>query len=151
MQDKMLDEFNQQTRRFFEPMRKLNSLMLGNMEKMTEYQLEALKRYSQMGTERMRSASELRDAQDIQNFGAQQVEMMSELSRQMMEDAQALGEMSQQFRSELERLFGEVSQELTDQAQQSQKAQPAEADAKPTASTKSDAPAKASSQASRKS
>ncbi|MCC5881102.1 MAG: phasin family protein [Halomonas sp.] len=147
MQDKMLDEFNQQTRRFFEPMRKLNSLMLGNMEKMTEYQLEAMKRYSQMGTERMRSASEIGDAQDLQSFGAQQAEMMSELSRQMMEDAQALGEMSQQFRSELEKLFGEVSQELTDQAKQ---AQQGGGDTKPAAS-KSDTPAKASSQASRKS
>jgi phasin family protein len=139
MQDKMLDEFNQQTRRFFEPMRKLNSLMLGNMEKMTEYQLEAMKRYSQMGTERMRSASEIRDAQDLQAFGAQQAEMMNELSRQMMEDAQALGEMSQQFRAELEQLFGEVSQELSDTAKQ------AEANAKPAASAKTDAPAKATS------
>ncbi|MGR4067490.1 phasin family protein [Halomonas sp. LR3S48] len=148
MQDKMLDEFNQQTRRFFEPMRKLNSLMLGNMEKMTEYQLEAMKRYSQMGTERMRSASEISDAQDLQAFGAQQAEMMNELSRQMMEDAQALGEMSQQFRTELEQLFGEVSQELSDQAKQ---AQQGGASAKPTAANKSDAPAKASSQTSRKS
>lgn len=61
MSDKMTEQFNEQTRQFFEPMRKLNSLMLGNMEKMTEYQLEAMKRYSQMGTERMRSATEVSD------------------------------------------------------------------------------------------
>ena len=58
MQDNMMDAFNAQTKQMFEPMRKINSLMLNNMEKMTQYQLEAMKRYSQMGTERMRSASE---------------------------------------------------------------------------------------------
>ena len=58
MQDKMMDAFNAQTRQMFEPMRKMNSLMLNNMEKMTQYQLEAMKRYSQMGTERIRSATE---------------------------------------------------------------------------------------------
>ena len=40
MQDKMMDAFNAQTRQMFEPMRKMNSLMLNNMEKMTQYQLE---------------------------------------------------------------------------------------------------------------
>ncbi|HAV44314.1 MAG TPA: phasin family protein, partial [Halomonas sp.] len=45
MQDKMMDAFNAQTRQMFEPMRKMNSLMLNNMEKMTQYQLEAMKRY----------------------------------------------------------------------------------------------------------
>lgn len=145
MQDKMLDNFNQQTRRFFEPMRKLNSVMLGNMEKMTEYQLEAMKRYSQMGTERMRSASEIKDVRDLQEFGAQQAEIMRELSQQMMEDAQAMGEMSQQFRSELEKLFGEVSQQISEQAPA------ASAGAKEEETGKADAPAKATSQASRKS
>ncbi|MGV7445649.1 phasin family protein, partial [Mycobacterium kansasii] len=71
-----MDAFSTQTRQMFEPMRKMNSLMLNNMEKMTQYQLEAMKRYSQMGTERIRSATEIDDAESLRDFGTKQAEMM---------------------------------------------------------------------------
>lgn len=153
MQDKMMESFNEQTRQFFEPMRRLNSLLLGNMEKMTEYQLEAMKRYSQMGTERMRSATEIKDAEDLREFGTEQAQMMNELSQQMMEDAKALSEMSQAFKNELEQLFTETGQQMSEQARQAgesaKEATSGAAAKKEEASAKSEAPAKATSQASR--
>ncbi|MFO7910412.1 phasin family protein [Vreelandella aquamarina] len=115
MQDKMMDAFNTQTRQMFEPMRKVNSLMLNNMEKMTQYQLEAMKRYSQMGTDRMRSASEIDDADDLREFAAKQAEMLNELSQQMQEDAKTMGEMSMEFKTEMEKLFSEATQQMNDQ------------------------------------
>jgi len=136
MQDKMMDAFNTQTRQMFEPMRKVNSLMLNNMEKMTQYQLEAMKRYSQMGTDRMRSASEIDDADDLRDFAAKQAEMLNELSQQMQEDARTMGEMSMEFKTEMEKLFSEATQQMNDQVN--------------TAAAKKDkAPAKSTSQASR--
>jgi len=136
MQDKMMDAFNTQTRQMFEPMRKVNSLMLNNMEKMTQYQLEAMKRYSQMGTDRMRSASEIDDADDLREFAAKQAEMLNELSQQMQEDAKTMGEMSMEFKAEMEKLFSEATQQMNDQV-------------KTAAAKKDETPAKASSQASR--
>ncbi|MGM0613970.1 MAG: phasin family protein [Pseudomonadota bacterium] len=136
MQDKMMDAFNTQTRQMFEPMRKVNSLMLNNMEKMTQYQLEAMKRYSQMGTDRMRSASEIDDADDLREFAAKQAEMLNELSQQMQEDAKTMGEMSMEFKTEMEKLFSEATQQMNDQV-------------KTAAAKKDETPAKATSQASR--
>ena len=136
MQDKMMDAFNAQTRQMFEPMRKMNSLMLNNMEKMTQYQLEAMKRYSQMGTERIRSATEINDAESLRDFGTKQAEMMNELSQQMQEDARGMSEMSLQFKSEMEKLFSEAGQKMSEQV---------------SATAKGEQPAKASSQSSRKS
>lgn len=136
MQDKMMDAFNAQTRQMFEPMRKINSLMLNNMEKMTQYQLEAMKRYSQMGTERIRSATDVQDAESLRDFGAQQAAMMNELSQQMQEDARVMSEMSLEFKAEMEKLFGEAGKQMADQA---------------SSAAKGEQPAKASSQSSRKS
>ncbi|MDR5875659.1 phasin family protein [Halomonas sp. CUBES01] len=136
MQDKMMDAFNAQTRQMFEPMRKINSLMLNNMEKMTQYQLEAMKRYSQMGTERIRSATDVEDAESLRDFGAQQAAMMNELSQQMQEDARVMSEMSLEFKAEMEKLFGEAGKQMADQA---------------SSAAKGEQPAKASSQSSRKS
>ncbi|WP_069385084.1 phasin family protein [Halomonas caseinilytica] len=137
MQDKMIDAFNEQAREFFTPMRKLNALMLDNMERVTQYQLEAMKRYSQMGTSRLRDASDVSDAESMRDFGTRQVEMMTELSNLMLEDARAMSELSLRFKSELERLYGESGQ--TPEAMSEE------------AGTSGDAgPAKATSQASRK-
>ncbi|RAH37982.1 phasin family protein [Halomonas sp. SL1] len=146
MQDKTFDAFNEQTRQFFEPMRKLNSLMLQNMERVSEYQMESLKRYSQMGTERLRDATEVTDAESLRDFGTRQAEMMNALSQQMLEDARTLGEMSLQFKAELEQLY-------TESGQAAEAAKPAAA-AKPTAdkseAAEKPAPAKSTSQATRK-
>lgn len=136
MQDKMMEAFSAQTRQMFEPMRKMNSLMLNNMEKMTQYQLEAMKRYSQMGTERIRSATEINDAESLRDFGTRQAEMMNELSQQMQEDARAMGEMTLQFKTEMEKLFSEAGQKMSEQA---------------TTTAKGESSAKATSQSSRKS
>ncbi|TVP49288.1 MAG: phasin family protein [Halomonas sp.] len=136
MQDNMMDAFNAQTKQMFEPMRKINSLMLNNMEKMTHYQLEAMKRYSQMGTERMRSATEIQDAESLRDFGTKQAEMMNELSQQMQEDARVMSEMSLQFKSEMEKMFSEAGQQMSEQAK---------------AATKGEQTTKATSQSSRKS
>lgn len=114
-QDKMFTTFAEQTRSFFEPMRKLNGLMLDNMEKMTQFQLESMKRYSQMGTERLRAASEIRDAEDMRDFTTRQTELMNELSRQMLDDARAMTELSLEFRDELEKAFSEAGQQAFDQ------------------------------------
>ncbi|GHC36786.1 phasin family protein [Aidingimonas halophila] len=128
MQDKMFTAFNDQTRSFFEPMRKLNSLMLDNMEKMTQYQLESMKRYSQLGTERLRDASEIESAEDIRDFGARQAEILNELSKQMLEDARAMTELSLQFKSEMEQLFAEAGKEVADNASNAAKSdEPAKA------------------------
>ncbi|MFW6346571.1 MAG: phasin family protein [Halomonas sp.] len=138
MQDKMIESFNEQTRQFFEPMRKLNSLMLDNMEKMTQYQMESMKRYSQLGTERLRDASEVSDAEGLKDFSSRQAEMMSELSQQMLADAKALSEMSLAFKAELEKLFAEQTR-LAEQAA----SQAADGE------TPKGSPAKATSQSSR--
>lgn len=124
MQDNMMNAFNTQTRQLFEPMRKVNSLMLNNMEKMTQYQLEAMKRYSQMGTQRIRSATDIEDAESLREFGAKQAEMLNELSQQMQEDARAMSEMSLEFKAEMEKLFSETGKQMSEQASAAAKAQP---------------------------
>ncbi|WP_148254833.1 phasin family protein [Aidingimonas lacisalsi] len=136
MQDKMFTAFNEQSRSFFEPMRKLNTLMLDNMEKMTQYQLESMKRYSQLGTERLRDASEIDSAEDLRDFGSRQAEVLNELSKQMLEDARAMTELSLQFKSEMEQLFAEAGEQAADKTE---------------STAKSAEPAKATSQSSRNS
>ncbi|MDN3525796.1 phasin family protein [Halomonas sabkhae] len=142
MQDKMMDSFNQQAREFFTPMRKLNSLMLDNMERVTQYQLDAMKRYSQMGTSSLRDASDIGDAEQARDFGTRQVEMMTELSNQMLADARAMSEMSLRMKSEMEALFGESGQAMAERMEEATQATQE--------SAKSEGPAKATSQTTRK-
>lgn len=159
MQDKFFTAFNEQTRTLFEPARKLNGLLLDNLEKVTQYQLESLKRYSQLGTERLRDASEIKDAEDLRDFGTRQAEVLNELSRQMLEDARAVAELSVQFKGELDVLFTDTAQQAAAQAEEAVKSATAQAEeavksatAQTEGATKSTAaPAKATSQTSKKS
>ncbi|ABE59811.1 MULTISPECIES: phasin family protein [Chromohalobacter] len=137
MQDKMFSAFSEQTRGFFEPMRKFNGLMLDNMERMTEYQLDAMKRYSQLGVERMRAASEVKDAEGMRDFTTQQADMLNALSKQMLEDARAMADISLKFKSELEDMMAEAGQNAADQASENMKSA--------SESAKASEPAKASS------
>ncbi|OBX34049.1 phasin protein [Halomonas elongata] len=148
MQDKMIDAFNEQAREFFTPMRKFNALMLDNMERVTQYQLEAMKRYSQMGTSRLRDATDISDAEGVRDFGTRQVEMMTELSNQMLEDARAMSEMSLRFKSELESLYGESGQAMAEQAASAAEPEPTKESEGP--AKEPEGPAKATSQAARK-
>lgn len=160
MQDKMFTAFTDQTRQLFEPMRKLNGLMLDNMEKLTHYQLESMQRYSQLATERMRDAGEIKDTEGLRDFGSRQAEVMNEVSNQMLEDARTMAELSMQFSNEMSRLFAEMGQQAADQASstassadaaqtEAAKAATSKADTSKTDTSKAE-PAKASSQASRK-
>ncbi|WP_114417933.1 phasin family protein [Marinospirillum perlucidum] len=107
MQDKMMNAFAEQTKNMYNPMRKINSLLVENMEKMTDFQLEALKAYSHMGLSQMKSATEVKDADGVRDYSASQAEMMSTLSKKILEDAKTMADMSMEFKSEVEKILEE--------------------------------------------
>ena len=104
MQEKIMNAFADQTKNMYAPMRKLNALMVENMEKMTDFQIEALKSYSKMGVNQMKNATEVKDAESVRDFSASQAELMSTLSKKVLEDAKSMADMSMEFKQEVEKI-----------------------------------------------
>ena len=108
MQEKIMNAFADQTKNMYAPMRKLNALMVENMEKMTDFQIEALKSYSKMGVNQMKNATEVKDAESVRDFTATQAELMSTLSKKVLEDAKSMADMSMEFKQEVEKIVEEA-------------------------------------------
>ena len=60
MQDTVLNAFAEQAKTMYAPMSKFNSLFVENMEKMTDFQLTAIKSYAEMGLDQMKKASDVK-------------------------------------------------------------------------------------------
>jgi phasin family protein len=104
MQDKIMNAFADQSKNMYAPMRKLNALMVENMEKMADFQIEALKSYSKLGVNQLKNATEVKDAESVRDFSASQAELMSTLSKKVLEDAKSMADMSMEFKQEVEKI-----------------------------------------------
>ncbi|WP_416886337.1 phasin family protein [Marinospirillum sp.] len=135
MQDKMMNAFTEQTKNLYTPMRKINALLVENMEKMTDFQLEALKAYSHMGLSQMKQATEVKDADTVRDYSASQAEMMSSLSKKILEDAKTMADMSMEFKAEVEKILEQSRSQAFNKAAEETKAE-AKPAAKPAATAK---------------
>ena len=108
MQESILNAFTEQAKTMYAPMAKFNSLFVENMEKMTEFQLNAIKSYSEMGMEQMKKAADVQDADSMRSFTATQAESASALNKKIMEDAKALSDMAMDFKTQVETIMEEA-------------------------------------------
>lgn len=108
MQENILNAFAEQTKNLYSPMQKFSALFVGNMEKMTEFQLNAIKSYADVGIEQMKKAAEIKDADSMRTFSSAQAEATTELNKKIMEDAKTLSEMAVEFKTEVESIMEEA-------------------------------------------
>jgi len=108
MQENILNAFTEQAKTMYEPMAKFNSLFVANMEKLTDFQLNAIKSYAEMGLTQMKKASEVKDADSMRTFTAAQAEGVSALNKKIMDDAKALSDMAMDFKTQVEGVMEEA-------------------------------------------
>ncbi|UTW46990.1 phasin family protein [Bacterioplanoides sp. SCSIO 12839] len=108
MQENILNAFAEQAKTMYSPMTKFNSLFVENVEKMTEFQLNAIKSYADLSLDQMKKASEVKDADTMRSFTAAQAEVASSLNKKIMDDAKAMSDMAMEFKSQVETLMEEA-------------------------------------------
>jgi phasin family protein len=108
MQENILNAFAEQTKNLYSPMQKFSALFVGNMEKMTEFQLNAIKSYAEVGIDQMKKAAEIKDADSMRSFSSSQAEATTELNKKIMADAKSLSEMATEFKGQVEAIMEEA-------------------------------------------
>ncbi len=108
MQESILNAFTEQAKTMYAPMAKFNSMFVENMEKMTDFQLNAIKTYAEMGLEQMKSATDVKDAESLRTYTAAQAETVSALNKKIMEDAKAFSDMAMDFKTQVESIMEEA-------------------------------------------
>ncbi|OIN13097.1 phasin family protein [Oceanisphaera psychrotolerans] len=100
--------FSEQTEKTFGPMMKYNQLVADNFTALTNLQLDAARQYADIGLAQLQAGSQVKDVQSLVSSGAKQLETMTRVSQQMMEDGKKLADLAQEFKSGLEALAADA-------------------------------------------
>jgi phasin family protein len=109
MQDDLSNAFTQQASKMYEPLQKMQSLWVNNLQAFANFQMKAVEDYSKMGMSQMKSAIEIKEPQDYQAFSKAQTELMQTVNEKVIADNKQLTQMTQSFLGELESLWKEVA------------------------------------------
>ena len=74
-----LNQFNENAQKMFQPWTKLNQAFLKNAEMMTEFSLDTIRTYSEMGLDSMRQIVQIDSPESAKNFSSQQAEILIRL------------------------------------------------------------------------
>lgn len=107
MQENFMNAFTEQAKSFYTPLNKLSTLMVDNMEKMTEFQINTIKSYADITMGQMKKAVDVKDAETMRDFSSSQAEAASTINKKIMEDAKTLSDLATDFKSQVETIWEE--------------------------------------------
>lgn len=107
MQDNIFNAFNEQAKGMYAPVSKFNGLMVESLEKMTEFQLNAVKAYAEIFLGQMKKAADVKDVDSLRSLSSSQAETAATINKKVIEDAKALSEMAVEFKTQVESILEE--------------------------------------------
>lgn len=107
MNDKLFETFSDQTKLFFGPLKQINQTFVSQIEKLSDFQIESIKSYSEIGLKRLKSAIEMEDMQTVQEFAKSEMDFVNNINQKVLDDAKKLTDIGNEFKSEVEELLKE--------------------------------------------
>ncbi|MDX1304347.1 MULTISPECIES: phasin family protein [Photobacterium] len=107
MYTEMFKSFSEQTEKTLAPYVKFNKLFTKNVEDLTELQLAAVRAYSDLGLSQLKAVGEVKDLESLTAFNSQQLETLTKLSQQLMDDSNKFSAVAQTFKNDVEELVAE--------------------------------------------
>ncbi len=108
MQENIMNAFTEQAKSFSEPMAKFNSLLVDNMEKMMDFQLNTIKSYASININQIKKAADVKDAESLRTFSSAQAEVAATVNKKIMEDAKSISDMANDFKAQVEGIWQEA-------------------------------------------
>lgn len=99
-----------------DPLIRINKLLIGNMENILTFQMNALKSYLDIGINQLRAAAEITDLQSLQDFYKRQTEITETVQRKLMNDARIMSSMAARFKTEMDGLTQATLDEVLSKA-----------------------------------
>lgn len=125
----MYQDFFKQTNvdfdRFVAPVRKFNALVVDHAEKLAQFQLEAAQSYTSLSLENLRSALEIKQPQDLQQYVGRQQAVAETVGKKLSDDANALAGLNKGFVEQMQKLAQENATSLNGSSKAPAKKAPA--------------------------
>lgn len=94
------------------PVVKANKLFVANLEKLTDFQFDTLRAYSDVGLSRLKAAVEITDVEGLTAYAEASVAVAKDLGAKVQADAEALADLLNGFKAGFEALVAESSTEV---------------------------------------
>ncbi len=107
MYEDILNKTGAQFENLVAPARKLNSVVLEHVAKVSEFQLEAAKAYSDISLDQLRSLTQVTDAKSLQDFVSKQTNVAKTVGEKLNQDANTLAGFGKDLTAELQKLAQE--------------------------------------------
>lgn len=99
---------NVQTRKYFEPVREINTLALENVEKLLDIQLKSINDTSRLGLEQLKSAADIKDVDGLKKYFTEQAEMVKTLGERFVKDSQAALELGVSYTDKVQQVVADT-------------------------------------------
>ena len=104
MYEQLLAQLTEQSQKFAEPVSEITSLTVDYIEKLSQFQVNAVKSYTDLGMDQLKNAADIKDAESLQAFIQKQTEVATSVSKKIAEDAQTLAKMGEVFANDIQAL-----------------------------------------------
>ena len=111
MNDKIFDIY--QSDHFLTPIHEFNKLAVAQFEKLAALQMASLQEYTSIGLAQMKSVSAVQDLGGVQDYLAQQNEVLKNVGEKFSADARALMELSKEFSDEAQQIARDSMESAT--------------------------------------
>ncbi len=104
MYEQLLSQLTEQSQKFAMPVNEITTLTVDYIEKLSQFQVNAVKSYTDLGMDQLKNAAEIKDAESLQAFIQKQTDVASSVSKKIAEDAQTLAKMGEVFATDIQTL-----------------------------------------------
>lgn len=107
MYEELFSKTSAQFETWAAPARKFNNLLVDHLAKVSDYQMEAAKAYTDLSVEQLRAMTKISDAKDLQDFVSNQTKVIKTMSEKLGQDANTLAGFGKDLTAELQKLAQE--------------------------------------------
>ena len=97
----------------FAPVRELNKLALGNLEKLVELQLASIKSYTDLTLAQLQAAADAKDIEDVRALIARQQEIAQTVADKLAADTKNVMELGNNYVSQVQSIAKESAEQAT--------------------------------------
>lgn len=119
MYTEMFEKTSSQMTQALTPVREAQGKVLDHVAKVADFQVEAMKHYSDLGLSTLRALAEVKDPQSLQAYVSKQTEVTKSLGEQISADLNQFVKINRGFAEEIQKL---TQQSVTTASEQAKKA-----------------------------
>jgi phasin family protein len=112
MSNDILNQFTANSGKLFAPAFKLNKLTVDTVEQLTNFELDALREFTELSLRQLKAAVEISDLESFKAFTESQNAVLKTVSEKVLRDAKAVAEIGESFRNEALHIAREGAAEL---------------------------------------